>query len=95
MAHDRDLEPILEGLIVVTASTVRFCRTDPGANPAALVAAWLIDALAGHVGIELSCSNPEIILLDVASPEARGSVRQIANTALEEARFAGWVLACE
>ncbi|MDQ2836367.1 MAG: hypothetical protein M3Y89_02975 [Actinomycetota bacterium] len=95
MAHDGDLEPSLEGLIVVTAWTVRFCRTDPGASPAALVAAWLIDALAGQVGIELSCSNPEIILLGVASPEARGSVRQIVHATLEEARFAGWELACE
>ncbi|MGI8665742.1 MAG: hypothetical protein ACR2N4_06910 [Jatrophihabitans sp.] len=79
----------------MTASTVRFCRTDPGASPAALVAAWLIDALAGCHLIGLSCADPELIQLDIGSPEAQLPIRRLFDTALTEARFAGWELACE
>lgn len=81
--------------MMVTGSTVRFCRIDPAASPAALVAAWLLDALSGTASIELSCSGAEFIMLDVEPTEAGLPVRLMVNTALAEARFAGWQLACD
>ncbi len=80
----------------MTASTVRFFKTDPGARPAALVATWLIDALAGATaGVRLSCSNTELIMLDVRTSEAHLPIHQLLMTALAEARFAGWELSRE
>ncbi|MEO6703208.1 MAG: hypothetical protein ABI140_02595 [Jatrophihabitantaceae bacterium] len=70
-------------------------RTHPAANPAALVAAWLLDVLRGAGRVELSSSNSEHILLAVLPREARVPVRLIADRALTEARFAGWELDCE
>ncbi len=75
--------------------TVGFRRTDPRASPAALVAAWLMDALGGTASIELSRSEEEIILLGIEPPEAQLPVRRIVRTALAEERFAGCEVARE
>ena len=79
----------------MAASTLSFCRTDPRASPAALVAAWLIDAIAGGAKVELARSETEFITLDVGAGGAHGPVRQLAGSALAEARFAGWELATD
>jgi hypothetical protein len=71
---------------------VRVSRTNPGANPAVLVAAWLLDELRGAGSVQLWSSNSEHILLAVCPSEARTPVRLMAGAALAEARFAGWEL---
>jgi len=74
----------------VTASTVRLCRTESAANPAALVAAWLIDALAGTDAVCLTMSRTELIRFDIDPVESQPEVSDIIRSALTEPRFAGW-----
>lgn len=74
----------------MTASTVRFNRIDPDASPSALVAAWLVDALAATNSVRLSQSDVEWILLEVNESDVRGPVRNLVRSALAEPRFAGW-----
>ncbi|HTZ43739.1 MAG TPA: hypothetical protein VMB79_07730 [Jatrophihabitans sp.] len=79
----------------MAASIVRFRRVDPAANPAALVAAWLIDALAADSGVRLQSSDAECIMLDVSPAPRQASVRELVGTALAEPRFAGWQVVFE
>lgn len=80
---------------MVMALTVRCRKTDPRASPAALVAAWLFDALNGLQNIGLTWSDAELVLTDDSTAETSGPVRSLVDTTLAEARFAGWELACE
>ena len=79
----------------MAASLVRFRRTDPAANPAALVAAWLIDALACDSGVRLQSSDAECIMLDVWPARRQVSIRELIGSALSEPRFAGWQVVFE
>jgi hypothetical protein len=72
------------------ASVVRCWRTDPAGSPAALVAAWLIDAMAGIEGVQLSCADGESVVLAVAPAPGVSAVRDVLTQALAEPRFAGW-----
>lgn len=74
----------------MTASTVRLFRTAPAAAPAALVAAWLIDALAGIDSVCLSSSKTEQIRFVVDPVEMQEPVIDIIKSTLAEPRFAGW-----
>jgi hypothetical protein len=76
--------------MTVAASFVRCGRVDPAASPAALVGAWLIDALSGTTGISLTCSGSELLMLEVALPEMQDAVRVDVACVLGEPRFAGW-----
>jgi len=88
-AHDgRDIGPA-EGLQTV-ASIVRCWRADPAGSPAPLVAARLIDAMAGVEGVWLRFADTDIVVLDVAAPDLLGSIRELVDRALTEPRFAGW-----
>jgi hypothetical protein len=64
-------------------------RADPVSSSAALVAAWLIDALAGVDGVRLRCANAERVMLDVAGPNLQ-AIRDVLDRTLAEPRFAGW-----
>ena len=70
--------------------TIRLHRADFTGSPAALVAAWLIDALASAEGVSLTCANSDLIMLDVLPLDTGTSVHDIVNIALAESRFAGW-----
>jgi hypothetical protein len=74
----------------VTVLTVRLCRTEPEANPAALVAAWLVDALAGAGTVCLTLSMTELIRFDIDPIQTQEPVIDIIRAALAEPRFAGW-----
>ena len=74
----------------MAASSVRCGRVDPAASPAALVGAWLIDALSSTIGISLTCSGSELIMIEVALPELEDAVRVDVACVMGEARFAGW-----
>ena len=74
----------------MSASTVCLCRTHAAANPAALVAAWLIDALAGIDAVCLTLSMTELIRFDIDPVEMQEPVTDIIRSALAEPRFAGW-----
>jgi hypothetical protein len=88
-AHDcRDIGRA-EGLRTV-ASIVRCWRADPAGCSAALVAAWLIDALAGEEGVRLRFADTDFVALDVAAPQLPDRVRDLLDRALAEPRFAGW-----
>lgn len=68
---------------------VRCWRADPAGSPAALVAAWLIDAMAEVDGVRLRCADAESVVLDVA-PDRQHGIRDVLDRALAEPRFAGW-----
>jgi len=72
------------------ASIVRCWRADPAGSPAALVAAWLIDAMAGVEGVRLRFADTDFVVLDVAAPHLLGGIRDLLDRALAEPRFAGW-----
>jgi hypothetical protein len=75
---------------MVAASSVRCGRVDPAGSPAALVGAWLMDALSGTTGISLSCVGREMIMIEVALAEMQAAVRVDVACVLGEPRFAGW-----
>jgi hypothetical protein len=79
----------------VAASSVRCGRVDPAASPAALVGAWVVDALAGTTGITLSCVGRELIIIAVALPEQQDAIRVELASVLSERRFAGWQIVGE
>ena len=72
------------------ASVVRCWRADPAGSSAALVAAWLIDAMAGIEGVRLSCADGESVVLAVAPAHGVSAIREVLAQALAEPRFAGW-----
>jgi len=74
------------------ASIVRCWRADPGGSSAALVAAWLIDVLAGLEGVRLNSTQAESVVLDVGPPQCLAKIRDVIDEALTEPRFAGWQL---
>ncbi|MFL6161583.1 MAG: hypothetical protein ACJ74U_05085 [Jatrophihabitantaceae bacterium] len=71
------------------AWVVRCRRTDPAGSSAALVAAWLIDAMAG-IDVRLNCADAESVVLDVAPAQGLPVIRAVLDRALAEPRFAGW-----
>ena len=72
------------------ASIVRCWRADPGGSSAALVAAWLIDAMSGVEGVRLRFADTDFVVLDVAAPQLLGGIRELLDRALAEPRVAGW-----
>jgi hypothetical protein len=72
------------------AAVVRCWRTNPAGSSAALVAAWLIDAMAGIEGVRLTCTDSESVVLAVASTQGVPVIRDVLTHALAEPRFAGW-----
>lgn len=71
------------------ASIVRCWRAGPSGSSAALVAAWLIDAMAGMEGVRLRSADTEFVVLDVA-PDLLAGVREALDRTLAEPRFTGW-----
>ena len=69
---------------------VRCWRVDPGGSSAALVAAWLIDAMAGVDGVRLRSADTDSVVLDVSAPHLVRGIRDKVDRALAEPRFAGW-----
>lgn len=76
------------------ASIIRCRRADPGGSPAALVAAWLIDAMAGIDGVRLHSAEQDSVALDVSAALLLSAIWDVLDRALAEPRFAGWQL-CE
>jgi hypothetical protein len=74
------------------ASIVRCRRADPAGSSAALVAAWLVDATAGVVGVRLRFADTESVVLDVTEPDLLSAIRELLDRTLAEPRFAGWQL---
>jgi hypothetical protein len=72
------------------AAVIRCSRTDPAGSSAALVAAWLLDAMAGIEGVRLSCADGESVVLAVAPAQGVSAIRDVLTRALAEPRFAGW-----
>jgi hypothetical protein len=75
---------------MVAAASMRCCRIDPAASPAALVGAWLIDALSGTAAITVTCSSTDLIIIGITPPELAEPVRANMVCVLGEPRFAGW-----
>jgi hypothetical protein len=73
-------------------SMVRCWRTDPASSSAAMVAAWLIDVLAGVEGVRLSCAGTESVVLGVDPSQCVEKIREVLDRALAEPRFTGWQL---
>lgn len=71
------------------ASIVRCWRAGPSGSSAALVAAWLVDAMAGVEGVRLRSADTEYVVLDVA-PDLLPCIREVLDRALAEPRFTGW-----
>ena len=71
------------------ASIVRCWRAGPAGSSAALVAAWLLDAMAGVDGVRLRSANSEFVELDVA-PDLLPGIRKVLDRTLAEPRFIGW-----
>lgn len=74
------------------ASIVRCWRADPAGCSAALVAAWLIDAMAGIDGVRFRRTETDFVVLDVA-PHCLCDIRIVLVRTLAEPRFLGWQVA--
>jgi hypothetical protein len=74
------------------APIIRCWRTDPGGSSAALVAAWLIDAMVGLEGVRLHSAALGTVELGVSEPRLLPTTRDALGRALAEPRFAGWQL---
>jgi hypothetical protein len=85
-------DTVLARGIRAMASMVRCWRTDPAGSSAVMVAAWLIDVLAGVEGVRLSCAGTESVVLDVAPSQCLDKIREVLDRALAEPRFIGWQL---
>jgi len=62
-------------------------QVDSSAEPAALVAAWLVAELGDSRHVDVRLTEPDLVTLDVTS--AHG-VRALIESLLSETRFAGW-----
>jgi hypothetical protein len=71
------------------ASIVRCRRANPAGCSAALVAAWLIDAMSGIDGVRLSRAETDSVVLAVAT-HCLGDIRSELARTLAEPRFLGW-----
>lgn len=72
------------------SSIVRCWRADPTGSSAALVAAWLIDAMAGIDGVRLRSADHDSVVLDVSETQLLPATREVLDRALAEPRFSGW-----
>jgi hypothetical protein len=89
LAHDGQVIDLRRGLPAM-ASIVRCWRVDPAGSPAALVAAWLIDVMAGIEEVRLRSADQDSVVLDVT--HLLPGTRDLLDRAFAEPRFAGWQL---
>jgi hypothetical protein len=76
-------------------ATVHLRRTGAGAEPAVMIATWLIDELHGSAAVEVGLSDPDLIRLSIDPPQACAAAVAIVGEVLDEQRFRGWELDAE
>ena len=71
---------------------LRLHRLDSDAEPAALVATWLIGELLNVDGISVTLPREDTVILQLAPSTEPDPIRKRTKSLLGESRFGGWTL---